>query len=120
MKTPNASLKRLSTVPTMYSAANPALNVCGGSNSTFGNMNRVVATAPAAQAAAKEVHAIPIVERNPRRVSAAAAEGGAAGALGAAGAGAMGEPVGDAVVPPGGAGGVCVSLVGSLMCEAHS
>src|SRR5260221_5589797 len=96
MKTPNASLNRLSTVPTRYSAGGPALKVCGGSNSTLGKGKRVVATAPAPQAAANAVHATPIVVRNPRRLTPAAgtpaaAAGLASGAGEAAGPGAAGD-----------------------------
>src|SRR6266850_5645755 len=101
MKTPKLSLKRVSTLPTRKSEGKPALKVCGGSNSTLGNMNRLVATAPAAQAAANEVHATPRVDRKPRRVTeagvpfvwAAVGRPGGAGAAGAPGAGA-----GDAAV----------------------
>src|SRR5262245_24553376 len=91
MNTPNASLKRWSTVPVWKSEGNPALNCCGGSNRTFGNMKRVVATAPAAQAAANAVQATPSVDRNPRRVMSAGAAAGAAGFAAAAGAVAAGR-----------------------------
>jgi len=49
-------------------------------------MNRVVAIAPAPQAAAKAAQATPMVERNPRRLTSAgtAPGGGGAGVLGAA------------------------------------
>src|SRR2546428_13970672 len=98
MNTPKLSLKRWSTVPTWKSEGKPALNCCGGSNSTLGNMNRVVAMAPAPQAAAKAVQATPSVDRNPRRVIspaglavggpvAAAAGFGVAGTAGLAAAG---------------------------------
>src|SRR5437879_4708505 len=112
MNTQKLSLKRWSTVPTWKSEGRPALNCCGGSNRTLGNMNRVVAMAPAPQAAAKAVQATPSVERNPRRVMSVAAPAeaapgdapagfGTAGAAGrtapgaaAAGAGAPAAPAG--------------------------
>jgi len=64
-------------------------------------MKRVVATAPAAQAAAKDVHATPRTDRKPRRLNAA---GGCAGApaAGLAGAGEAGAETFGAA----GAGGV--------------
>src|SRR5206468_11643580 len=101
-KTPNASLKRLSTVPTRKSDGKPALKVWGGSKSTLGKRKRVVAIAPAPHAAAKVVQATPMTDRKPRRdiggVGAAAEDGrappagaglaGAAGTVGAAAGGA--------------------------------
>src|SRR6478736_5311690 len=50
----------LSSTPTPYSLGSPALNCCGGSLSTFGNMKRPVAASAAAVAAVKEIHARPI------------------------------------------------------------
>src|SRR5580658_6573559 len=46
-----------------YSFGNPALNCCGGSFSTLGNMNRPVAASAAADAAEKVPHARPIQAR---------------------------------------------------------
>src|SRR5262245_56275169 len=54
-------------------------------------MKRVVATAPAAQAAANAVQATPSVDRNPRRVMSAGAAAGAADFAAAAGAVAAGR-----------------------------
>src|SRR2546428_13825330 len=64
-------------------------------------MKRVVAMVPAAQAAAKEVHATPRTERKPRRVTAAAA-GACAGVAGFAVAAAPGA----AILGAEGAGGL--------------
>src|SRR5262245_56986952 len=49
-----------------YSFGNPALNCCGGSLSTFGNMKRPVAARAAAEAAENAPQASPI---HARRVS---------------------------------------------------
>src|SRR5262245_46849759 len=57
--TPNFSFQRSST-PIPYSPGNPALNCCGGSFSTLGNMNRPVAASAAADAAVNAPHATPI------------------------------------------------------------
>src|SRR5882724_903614 len=65
-QTPNFSFHRSST-PTPYSLGNPALNCCGGSLSTFGNMNRPVAASAAADAAENAPHARPIHARRVRR-----------------------------------------------------
>src|SRR6478672_2634014 len=64
-QTPNFSFHRSST-PMPYSVGNPALNCCGGSLSTFGNMNRPVAASAAAEAAENAPQASPI---HARRVS---------------------------------------------------
>src|SRR5262245_24733583 len=60
--TPNFSFHRSST-PMPYSLGNPALNCCGGSFSTFGNMKRPVAAKAAADAAENAPHARPIQAR---------------------------------------------------------
>src|SRR6185436_5709940 len=62
---PNFSFHRSST-PIPYSFGNPALNCCGGSLRTFGNMNRPVAARAAAEAAENAPQASPI---HARRVS---------------------------------------------------
>jgi len=63
-------------------------------------MKRVVATAPAAQAAAKAVQATPRVDRNPRRVMtdgvAACADAGFPGAAATGGAGLVAAAAGAA------------------------
>src|SRR6186997_2469067 len=64
-QTPNFSFHRSST-PMPYSFGNPALNCCGGSLSTLGNMNRPVAASAAADAAENAPHARP---SQTRRVS---------------------------------------------------
>src|SRR5215813_9587195 len=56
------SFQRSST-PTPYSLGKPALNCCGGSLSTFGNMKRPVAASAAADAAENAPHASPIQAR---------------------------------------------------------
>src|SRR6266566_8716490 len=64
-QTPNFSFHRSST-PIPYSFGNPALNCCGGSFSTFGNMKRPVAASAAADAAENAPQARP---SHARRVS---------------------------------------------------
>src|SRR5436189_1388162 len=59
---PNLSFQRSST-PMPYSVGNPALNCCGGSLSTLGNMKRPVAASAAADAAANAPHDKPIQAR---------------------------------------------------------
>src|SRR5437867_8447152 len=59
---PNFSFQRSST-PIPYSFGKPALNCCGGSLSTFGNMKRPVAASAAAEAAENAPHARPIQAR---------------------------------------------------------
>src|SRR5439155_5508566 len=61
-QTPNLSFHRSST-PMPYSFGNPALNCCGGSLSTFGNMKRPDAASAAAEAAEKAPQASPIHAR---------------------------------------------------------
>src|SRR5438094_7020811 len=61
-QTPNFSFHRSST-PVPYSFGKPALNCCGGSLSTLGNMNRPVAARAAADAAENAPHARPIQAR---------------------------------------------------------
>src|SRR5918996_619604 len=58
IQTPNFSFQRSST-PIPYSFGKPALNCCGGSLSTFGNMKRPVAASAAAEAAENAPHAMP-------------------------------------------------------------
>src|SRR6266540_7214882 len=65
-QTPYFSFHRSST-PMPYSFGKPALNCCGGSLSTFGNMNRPVAASAAADAAENAPHASPIHARRVRR-----------------------------------------------------
>src|SRR5437764_11408386 len=62
---PNFSFQRSST-PTPYSVGNPALNCCGGSLSTFGNMKRPVAASAAADAAENAPQARPSHARRVR------------------------------------------------------
>src|SRR5919201_1085699 len=62
---PNFSFQRSST-PMPYSFGNPALNCCGGSLRTLGNMKRPVAASAAADAAANAPHARPIQARRVR------------------------------------------------------
>src|SRR5262250_3926230 len=61
-QTPNFSFHRSST-PIPYSFGNPALNCCGGSLSTLGNIKRPVAASAAADAAEKAPQARPIQAR---------------------------------------------------------
>src|SRR4029079_16979199 len=51
--TPYTAFQLTSTSPTLYSPGKPALNDCGGSNSTLGKRKRAVATRLDAQAAEK-------------------------------------------------------------------
>src|SRR5689334_21588525 len=64
-QTPNFSFQRSST-PIPYSFGKPALNCCGGSLRTFGNMKRPVAASAAADAAANAPHDSPIQARRVR------------------------------------------------------
>src|SRR5437763_12128491 len=59
---PNFSFHRSST-PRPYSVGNPALNCCGGSLRTLGNMKRPVAASAAAEAAENAPQARPIQAR---------------------------------------------------------
>src|SRR5438874_5171218 len=97
---PYFSFHRSST-PIPYSFGNPTLNCCGGSLSTFGNMNRPVAARAAADAAENAPHASPIHTRRVR--SGEVSSGSRVGAAGFAAAGATGAfaaaaPPGDATV----------------------
>src|SRR2546428_1907143 len=86
IQTPNFSFQRSST-PMPYSFGKPALNCCGGSLSTFGNMKRPVAASAAADAAENAPHARPI---HARRVSSGEGSSGSrVAAFAAAGAGAL-------------------------------
>src|SRR5881394_2110369 len=92
---PNFSFHRSST-PWPYSFGKPALNCCGGSLSTLGNMKRPVAARAAAEAAEKAPQARPIQARrfNSGEVSSASRVAGFAAA--AAGLAAAAAPPGDA------------------------
>src|ERR1700676_3270576 len=61
----NFSFHRSST-PVPYSFGNPALNCCGGSFSTLGNMKRPVAASAATEPAENAPHASPIHARRVR------------------------------------------------------
>src|SRR4051812_1986882 len=97
-QTPYFSFHRSST-PMPYSLGKPALNCCGGSLSTLGNMKRPVAASAAADAAEKAPHASPIQARRFKsgevssgsRVAAFAAAGAVVATLAAA-------PPGDAAL----------------------
>ena len=65
IQTPNFSFHRSST-PAPYSLGNPALNCCGGSLRTLGNMKRPVAASAAADAAVNAPQATPIQARRVR------------------------------------------------------
>src|SRR2546430_1216442 len=93
-KPPYFSFHRSST-PMPYSVGKPILNCCGGSLSTFGNMNRPVAASAAADAAENAPHARP---SHARRVSSGdVSSGSRVAAFAAAGAGfAAAAPPGDA------------------------
>src|SRR5437762_8988747 len=93
IQTPNFSFHRSST-PIPYSFGNPALNCCGGSFRTFGNMKRPVAASAAADAAENAPQARPI---QARRVSSGdRSSGSRVAGLAAAGA----AVVGLAAAPP--------------------
>src|SRR5437868_14944784 len=96
-QTPNFSFHRSST-PMPYSLGKPALNCCGGSLSTFGNMKRPVAASAAADAAEKAPHARPSQAR--RFSSGEASSASRVVAFAAAGAGLA------AAAPPADAGEV--------------
>src|SRR5712691_9534113 len=85
---PNFSFHRSST-PMPYSIGKPALNCCGGSLSTLGNMNRPVAARAAAEAAENVPHARPIQAR--RESSGDVSSKSRAAALAAVGAAATGR-----------------------------
>ncbi len=81
---PNFSFHRSST-PMPYSFGKPALNCCGGSLSTLGNMNRPVAARAAAVAAENAPHARPIHARRVRSGEVSSAARVAAAVFAAAG-----------------------------------
>src|SRR3954470_16957742 len=85
-QTPNFSFPR-SPTPTPYSVGNPALNCCGGSLSTLGNMKRPVAASAAADAAENAPHASPSQAR--RVNSGELSSGSRVAAFAVAGAGAV-------------------------------
>ena len=91
-QTANLCLNRSSTCPTWIWSGKPALNVGGGSNRTFGNMNRPVAVAAASIDAVKAAHATVIHDRKDRRPTAGLAGAVAAG-FAAAGFGGGGAAV---------------------------
>src|SRR5262245_1715921 len=93
---PYFSFHRSST-PTPYSFGNPALNCCGGSLSTLGNMKRPVAASAAADAAENAPQARPI---QARRVSSGdVSSGSRVAAFAAAGAAVRAAaPPGDAAL----------------------
>src|ERR1700686_5238513 len=95
---PYLSFHRSST-PMPYSFGNPALNCCGGSLRTLGNMNRPVAASAAAGAAENVPHARPIQARrvNNGAVSSGSRPGPAATA-GLAAAALAAAPPGDATL----------------------
>src|SRR4029453_10538788 len=101
---PYFSFHRSST-PMPYSFGNPALNCCGGSLSTLGNMNRPVAPSAAADAAENAPQASPIQARRVRSGEVSSGSRVAALAAGAAAVRAAAPP-GDAtlVVLPAGWG----------------
>src|SRR5436190_945459 len=80
-----------------YSFGKPALNCCGGSLSTFGNMNRPVAASAAADAAENAPHASPIQARRLRSGDVSSASRVAVFAAAGAGAAAA-LPPGDAAL----------------------
>src|SRR6185295_2335262 len=97
IQTPNFSFQRSST-PIPYSFGKPALNCCGGSLSTLGNMKRPVAASAAADAAENAPHASPIHAR--RLSSGDVSSGSRVAVLAAAGAVAVlaAAPPGDATL----------------------
>src|SRR5947208_14848521 len=100
---PYLSFQRSST-PIPYSFGKPALNCCGGSLRTLGNMNRPVAASAAADAAEKAPHARPIHARRVRSgdVSSGSRPGAAAvagfAAVAAAGAAFAAAPPAEAIL----------------------
>src|SRR5258708_6888372 len=98
-QTPYFSFHRSST-PIPYSFGKPALNCCGGSLSTFGNMNRPVAASAAADAAENAPQARPIHARrvNSGEVSSGSRVVAALAAAGAAVAVRAAAPPGDATL----------------------
>src|SRR5438552_14618017 len=80
-----------------YSLGKPALNCCGGSLSTFGNMKRPVAASAAADAAENAPHASAIHARRLRSGDVSSGSRVAAFAAAAAGAAAA-LPPGDAAL----------------------
>src|SRR5262245_28879503 len=96
--TPNFSFQRSST-PWPYSLGKPALNCCGGSLRTLGNMKRPVAASAAADAAVNAPHATPIQARRVRSGDISSGSRVVAAAFAAAGAAARAAaPPADAAV----------------------
>src|SRR5436190_7148994 len=95
---PNLSFHRSST-PMPYSFGKPALNCCGGSLRTLGNMKRPVAASAATEAAANAPHDRPIQARRVRSGEVSSGSRVAAGAPAVAVATrAAAAPPGDAAV----------------------
>src|ERR1700716_1824318 len=94
---PNFSFQRSST-PTPYSFGKPALNCCGGSLRTFGNMNRPVAASAAADAAENAPQARPIQARRVNRGEVSSGSRVAAFAVAAGAVRAAAAPPGDATL----------------------
>src|SRR5499425_2656212 len=81
-----------------YSFGKPALNCCGGSLSTLGNMKRPVAASAAADAAENAPHASPIHARRVNNGDVSSGSRVAALATAAAGVFAAAAPPADAAV----------------------
>src|SRR5712664_4001623 len=97
IQTPNFSFQRSST-PTPYSFGKPALNCCGGSLRTLGNMNRPVAASAAADAAENAPQARPIQARRVSRGEVSSGSRVAAFAVAGAVAALAAAPPGDATL----------------------
>src|SRR6185503_14564126 len=96
-QTPYFSFQRSST-PMPYSFGKPALNCCGGSFSTLGNMKRPVAASAAADAAENAPQARPIHARRFRSGEVSSASRVVALAAAGAGAGLTAAPPVDATL----------------------
>src|SRR6185295_12994498 len=96
-QTPYFSFQRSST-PMPYSFGKPALNCCGGSLSTLGNMKRPVAASAAADAAENAPQARPIHARRFRSGEVSSASRVVALAAAGAGAGLTAAPPVDATL----------------------
>src|SRR6185295_2728276 len=96
-QTPYFSFQRSST-PMPYSFGKPALNCCGGSLSTLGNMKRPVAASAAADAAENAPQARPIQARRFSSGDVSSAARVVAFAVAAAGAALAAAPPGEATL----------------------
>src|ERR1700704_1556665 len=125
---PNFSFQRSST-PMPYSFGKPALNCCGGSLRTFGNMNRPVAASAAADAAENAPQARPIQARRVNRGEVSSGSRVAAFAVAAGAVRAAAAPAGEAAVgvgcgvpaafaPVGGALAVCPATAEPVLAAA--